>query len=369
MRLIATLVFASGGSLWLVLLGLASAAAGIYIFFLGFRMLRFKRMILNTPFSKIHSASIGLVEVSGTPAGPQTLTAPITGDPCYYYRVQAWQRVESESKREWVAVLDESLSVPFFLDDGTGRVLIDPQGAHMDVHRNFSDEVSASALRSPNLVPEHLRNFLATRGLVPSERIKLDERIIPQGFPLFVFGTLGENTAMSTWIPRPHINGTSPLSFSLRPGGGTVTFRMSSKRTLNADKVMAFTNALARVPGVHVETRVTRMGTPVDSYPRGIQARVQTTVSVATATLPEQPAASNVSTSAAPDKTKSAEFGPHPSVCIGKGERNELFTISVESQREVANKLAWRSAACIWGGPALALISIYFLKIYFEWLP
>jgi hypothetical protein len=68
----ATLFSLSGGtSLWLVLLALASAFAGIYIFFIGFRMLRFKRMILNTPLSKIHSASIGLVEVSGTPVGPQ----------------------------------------------------------------------------------------------------------------------------------------------------------------------------------------------------------------------------------------------------------------------------------------------------------
>jgi len=268
-----------------------------------------------------------------------------------------------------VPVLDESLCIPFFLDDGTGRVLVDPQGAHMDVHRNFSDEISASALLSPNLVPEHLRNFLATRGLVPSQRIKLDERIIPQGFPLFVFGTLVENTTMSGWIPRPHNGGASLLSFSFRPGGGTVTFRMNSKRTLNADNVMAFANALGRVPGVHVETRVTRMGTPVDSYPKGIQARVQTTVSVAAATLPEQRPASTVSADASSDKIKSTEFDPHPSVCIGKGERNELFTISVESQREVAGKLAWRSAACIWGGPVLALISIYFLKIYFQWLP
>jgi len=156
-----------------------------------------------------------------------------------------------------------------FSGDGTGRVLVDPQGASMDVHRNFSDEVSASALLSPNLVPERLRNFLATRGLVPSEKIKLDERIIPQGFPLFVFGTLGENKTMNASIPRPQICGASPLSYSFHPGGGTLMFRMSSKRALNADKVLAFANALGRVPAVHVETRVTRMGTPVDAFSQG----------------------------------------------------------------------------------------------------
>jgi len=78
------IVNANGG--WLVLLGAAGSAAGAYLFYNGFRLLRFKRMILDTPLSRIHSASIGLVEVTGTPVGPYILAAPITGDPCFYYR-------------------------------------------------------------------------------------------------------------------------------------------------------------------------------------------------------------------------------------------------------------------------------------------
>lgn len=345
----------SGNSFWLVLLAFAGAAGGTYIFFLGFRMLRFKRMILNTPLSRIHSASIGLVEVNGTPVGPQVLTAPISGDPCYYYRVKAWQRVESDGKQKWVPVLDESLCVPFFLEDGTGRVLIDPQGAHMDVHRSFSDEVSISSLQS-NLAPQRIKEFLSTRGIVPSDRIKLDERTIPQGYPLFVFGTLGENTATNGWIPSPQISGAAPLSFSFHPGGGTITLRMISRRsTMNPEKALALVNALGRVPGVHVETRVTRVG----------PSPMRFSTSIATALLPPP-------TSPAPANNpwdKSKEFDLHPSVCIGKGERNELYAISSQSQREVVGKLAWQSAACIWGGPALALLCIYFLKVYFEWLP
>ena len=44
---------------------LVGTAAGGYLFFRGLRMLQRKRLILNTPSSKIRSASIGLVEVSG----------------------------------------------------------------------------------------------------------------------------------------------------------------------------------------------------------------------------------------------------------------------------------------------------------------
>ena len=59
------------------------AIAGVFLFARGFNMLRCKRLILNTPSSKIRSASMGLVEISGTAKGPQTVPAGITGDACY----------------------------------------------------------------------------------------------------------------------------------------------------------------------------------------------------------------------------------------------------------------------------------------------
>src|SRR5208283_5991644 len=140
-KVLCVLLFASSNGGVVVLCCLAGMAVGAVLFFKGFRMLRYKRLILDTPLSRIHSASIGLVEVTGNPVGPKTLTAPVTGAPCYFYRVQAWQWEESGKNHEWKRVLDESFYVPFFLEDTTGRVLIDPQGAEMDVHKSFSDEI------------------------------------------------------------------------------------------------------------------------------------------------------------------------------------------------------------------------------------
>ena len=167
------------GNFALVLVSVVGAAAGVYVFLYGFRMLRFKRTILNTPLSRIHSASIGLVEVAGTPLGPYVLTAPVTGDPCYYYRVQAWQWLVSGDKHTWKSVLDESRFVPFFLEDSTGRVLVKPQGAEMDVHRSFTDEIGAFIFQTPGLCPPNVRDFLVRRGLIPTGKIKIEERVIP----------------------------------------------------------------------------------------------------------------------------------------------------------------------------------------------
>jgi hypothetical protein len=175
------IVLLGSGNMGLILVAVGGTFGGLYLFYQGFRMLRFKRMILGTPLSRIHSASIGLVEVTGTPMGPYVLTAPVTGDPCYYYRVQAWQWVEPDNKHAWKAVLDESMFVPFFLEDSTGRVLVNPQGAQMDIHRSFSDEIGAVIFSTPGLCPPHVRDFLAMRGLIPAEKIKVEERVISPG--------------------------------------------------------------------------------------------------------------------------------------------------------------------------------------------
>jgi hypothetical protein len=313
----------------LVLVAVGGSLGGLYLFYRGFQMLRFKRMILDTPLSRIHSASIGLVEVTGTPVGPYVLTAPVTGDPCYYYRVQAWQWVESDNKHAWKAVLDESLFVPFFLEDSTGRVLVNPQGADMDVHRNFSDEISAMIFQTLGLCPPNVRNFLAMRGLIPTEKIKLEERVIPRGFPLFAFGTLGENPARNSWSAQPHAHSSPSGSLSVS-SGPLISFAFPQK--LSAQTTSSVVGILNRVLGVQVSSSAVAL--PGLLKPSS-------------------------------EKSAFGEFDLHPSAAISKGERNEPFAISWHSQKEVAGKLAWKSAACIWGGAIVAIICIYFLVSYF----
>src|ERR1700690_1313191 len=135
----------------IVVWAMIGAAAGVYLFFRGFRILQFKRLVLNTPLSKVRSASMGLVELSGMAIGPQTIPAGITGDPCYYYRATAWELRQSGNSRQWKQVASESLFVPFFVQDDTGRMLVNAQGADMDVHRNFKDEFGGSFFSSTDM--------------------------------------------------------------------------------------------------------------------------------------------------------------------------------------------------------------------------
>ncbi len=172
---------------------LLGAVAGVYLFYHGFQLLQRKRLIMNTPTSKIRSAAMGLVEVSGLAAGPYTLRAPITGVPCYYYRTMVWQWKQRDKGSSWVKEADESLHVPFYLDDGSARVLVDPQGAEMDIHRDFQEEFSHSLFSSSLEIPTNVAAFLTGHGVETSAKVKVEEYCIKPKNALFVLGTLASN--------------------------------------------------------------------------------------------------------------------------------------------------------------------------------
>lgn len=374
------MVHFDGANFWPSAVGIFGVSASIFLFFRGFRMLQYKRLILNTPFSKIRSASMGLVEVSGMPTGPHTLTAPVTGEPCFYYSVRAWQWRESGQAGSWKRALDESVCLPFFVEDNTAKVLVNPQGAHLDLHRDFFDEITASTFQTPGLIPDQLRKFLAWRGLVPYDKVRIEERVIKPGYPLFVFGTLGENPGPS-WAPLPHVGGAKRS-----PGLGLSALNLLS-RTTSADGLAGkLVAGLAQLSGVNIAPATTT--SPLtNGGPLALPARVVETLGragvalpVTVLTAPAHPVA--VSTSEAlgspgqisshlagsekntvAPKASASPFDLHPRFAIGKGERGDPFVISSESQREVVQSLSWKSTTLIWGSPILTLAFVYFLVV------
>ncbi len=390
-----SLFYSGSDGFWPVLVALVGVAGGVASFLRGFRMLQYKRLILDTPFSKIRSASMGLVEVNGMPTGPQTISSAITGDPCYYYRVKAWQWVESGNDHKWEQVLDESLSVPFFLDDSTGKVLVNPQGADLDVHRNFTDEVQTSSFGKGSIIPENIRKFVALRGLLSGDKIRLEERIIKPGYPLFVFGTLGENSGQTSWTPAPHVT-NARVSF----GSGVTSRSLTFKFTLGepgSDIAMKLMEQMSGNKNVRIEARTTASG-PIVLPDRVVHQLNRIGVSLpvpvlteSSRTAPNVPglgnstgiavAAENAAdapveiSSPNPQQQSNAAGTPlktafdlHPPVAICKGERGDPFTISSHSQREVVQALARKSVLYIWGSPVFTLACIYFLLVYWGWL-
>ncbi|MCK4510077.1 MAG: hypothetical protein KAU27_16120, partial [Desulfuromonadales bacterium] len=107
--------------------GLIPAMAAVFLLWGGFHCIRIKRRIENTPTSKVRSVAMGLVEVHGRSKRIYALVAPMTQSACAWYRLRKFRKDKNKS---WKLIKEvNSNHVPFQIDDGTGRVIVDPSGA------------------------------------------------------------------------------------------------------------------------------------------------------------------------------------------------------------------------------------------------
>jgi E3 Ubiquitin ligase len=332
-----------------VVIAVIGAFAGVYLFYRGFLLLQRKRLILNTPASKVRSAAMGLVEINGLAAGPYTITAPITAVPCFYFHTTAWQWQQRGRNKEWVRVADESMHVPFFLDDNTGRVLVDPQGAEMDIHRDFHDEFSIALFSSSLEIPGNISNFLLRNGVSTDKKIKIEECCIKPKNALFILGTLAQN---------PGLNVSPAPVRSLTAERGSLSFRVSKLSGLSAQTDVTSAGKTDTAQQQEITAALTKAG--ITNPAAWAAAGLTNPVTAASTSASVGGAAA-----AAPARD---QFDLHPATVLMRGEHNPAFFVSWRSQREVVNSLSWKSTLMIWGGPALTLLSVYFIAARFDWL-
>jgi hypothetical protein len=372
--------------------------AGIGLFFYGFQLLQRRRLILDTPFSKIRSASMGMVEVSGLAAGPYTMIAPITARPCYYYRTLVWEYKQRGKNKEWVKIAGECMHLPFFVDDNSGRLLVDPRGADLDLHRDFEQQFCDSFFTTKDPAPENVRSFLARHGIATSNKIKVEEYCIKPKNSLFILGTLSENPGLEVGPHPVQDNETvNPLSIgalsqslgamssSLRAGTQGLTEQDMPQRDL-APPDLGFdssshglamqsevpSNPVIRLsPAASVPAKSSEMTQQQKVAAALLKAGISNPAAWAVAGLPATggvqvvaeaaPATTSSSNPETSPETQTVTFDPHPAVVLMKGINNKAFLISWRSQREVARSLGWKCALMIWGGPALSLLCLYLI--------
>jgi hypothetical protein len=369
-------------NLWI--LAVVGFAGGLVLCYRGFRLLQRKRLILNTPNSKIRSASLGLVEVNGLAVGPYTIPAPITARPCYYYRTRAWECVRSGKNQEWRLAADESLHVPFYLDDNTGHVLVDPAGAEMDIHRDFHEEYGTSVFFGKEM-PPNVRAFLVRHGVAGDRNVRVEERCIKPRNALFILGTLAENTRGEldpTPVPTVYSSGTN---FNINLPSGMADKIESALEQLpgaTVARTMTVTTQFGSGP-VHQEVIHLSPSTPPGTADPTQQGKIAAALLKAGITNPTAWEAAGVANPSAltqpmpignfgqaPEVSKSPTEGYElqPKVLLKKGENNSTFLISWRSEREVVRAMEWKSVAFIWGGPLLMLLSMYVLLLRFGML-
>jgi hypothetical protein len=121
---------------------------GIYCFAKGFRIFREYRVLADTPEMPIRSVAMGLVEIHGKATGEKTVTGPVTGTPCLFYKVNVEKWVTGKNGGHWSNAGTDADGPLFYLDDGTGKVLVNAHGAELDLLQTGRRETGSSFGRS-----------------------------------------------------------------------------------------------------------------------------------------------------------------------------------------------------------------------------
>ena len=120
---------AESDDFWLIvtLLILTAVLSFIYAFIFLIR----KRIIQDTPTSRVRSAAQGYVELIGTGElfPGDKIVAPLTNTVCTWYQFSIEKRKQSGKNTHWVTIEKGTSDTLFLLVDETGQATIDPEGA------------------------------------------------------------------------------------------------------------------------------------------------------------------------------------------------------------------------------------------------
>jgi len=118
----------SGAAPQVLFMALALGAVGLVQFF---RLQRRRRVMEDMPTARIRSAAQGYVELIGRALPPDApLFSPITRTPCCWYRYKIEKR-DDDNKNSWSVQEQGKSTTQFWLDDDTGRCIVDPEGAEV----------------------------------------------------------------------------------------------------------------------------------------------------------------------------------------------------------------------------------------------
>jgi hypothetical protein len=189
---------------------------GIVAFFQGFRAYSKSRLLQDTPDTPIRSIAMGFVRIHGKAKSDQLVTSPVTHTPCCYYAVEIrkWERRTDsgsdsygadEERGLWSHYGAEAGGGWFYLEDSTGRVLVNPHGAQYQLEMTGMREVggaTTSSFTAGGVSENELLAYVARVGLSP---------MIPGFLP-----TLGMAVAVSKY-KRHQINSNELFEQMLGP--------------------------------------------------------------------------------------------------------------------------------------------------------
>jgi hypothetical protein len=174
----------------LILFGIGAGAVVLFRYFSEER--RVKRRIRKTPAFALGD----LLEAQEARVIGQAvvlhehLVGPLSGRACVAYTAKVEQNLSGDGNGFWQTLVIETRIVPFVLEDGTGRAIVDG-GAAARVALGFDSNSTSSASDDPTAVERAFleRHGARDEGWVFTKRLRYREAIIAIGETISVLGS------------------------------------------------------------------------------------------------------------------------------------------------------------------------------------
>lgn len=174
----------------IIIMGAVCCGGGLVAFFWGLRCYQRKRLMQNTPTSKVNAVALGPAELCGRAVPHESMTSPIEELPCVYWRYKVEELRRTGKSSSWVTIDKGESAAPFYLEDDTGKLLVVPGRATIDIPKNLEVEPPRNPLG--NEISASVAAFAREKGIeldgVFTPQKRFTEWMIVPGDRLFVFG-------------------------------------------------------------------------------------------------------------------------------------------------------------------------------------
>ncbi|HEU4613449.1 MAG TPA: GIDE domain-containing protein [Kofleriaceae bacterium] len=139
------------------------------------------------PIAQLRDDELGKV-VGKARALEAVLTAPLTGRACVYFIATVEEHRSTGKTHYWKTIIKEARGVPFVLEDGSGRAIVDATAARLAI--DFDGRSQSGTFDDPT---EAERAFLARhgekgQGWIFNRRLRYREAVIAEGETIAVLG-------------------------------------------------------------------------------------------------------------------------------------------------------------------------------------
>ncbi len=184
---------------------------GLGVLYSGIQKYLLVQKITDTPTSKARSAAVGLIELFGKAVCKEPQFSPISNVKCIYWKMNA-EWYQPGKNGGWRMISSGFSHKDFDLEDDTGKMLVDPTGATIEIPVDFSSTGYLSSKGFLGILPQKQldQKVLAYLDANPDAKalayrfsgyeLRFTEWYIAEGDPLFVLGTADLQEGVSSSI-------------------------------------------------------------------------------------------------------------------------------------------------------------------------